>query len=125
MGEVARWSKQPGMSRYSSQNTGVFVLNFALDNALPKSSIVGGGRNGSTATRRRVEEGVRHAKHGQVSVTKLIQPFIGKPRQHHSKNDEANVAVYRDGYGIGGQRKQVCSAKKLRRCEFFTGKFVL
>src|SRR5919109_3812837 len=104
IGEVAGRTKQSGVSRYSTQNTGVFVLYLALNNSLPKSSVMLRGRNRGTATRGRIEESVRHAKHGQMPVAEVIQAFIGKPRQHNPQHNEPNIAVGRNDSGISRKR---------------------
>jgi len=61
-GQIFGGGKQPGVSGNAAQDTGIFVLHRALDDAAAEGAIVGGGRDRRLQGGRGIERRARHAE---------------------------------------------------------------
>src|SRR6266705_200785 len=101
------------MPGHPSYHAGVFVVYFALHDAVPKAAIVFGRRNQLAQRRRRIEACVRHAEAAEnLTPAKTVERLIGKARQRLTKDDEADVAVLGALAGIGLKRSPARGQEK-------------
>ncbi len=97
--------EQPGVSRHSAEDAGVFVLNFALDNSLPKRAVIGSGRNRSSPRCRWIVRSVHQSQRTKYfALTEPVQTFIGDALQCDRQNDEADITIFSSRARIGCKR---------------------
>lgn len=101
------------MAGDSAEEAGVFILHFALDDAMTEGAVVGGRGNGDLPGGRRIEKRVRHAEGAEdFTLAEAVERFVGDAFQSDAENDEADVAVLSAGAGIGGERGSECCGQE-------------
>src|SRR5437867_151342 len=101
-----RGGEYAGMSGYASQDTGVLVIDFSLDDAVAEGAVIDCGRNRGTPRRGWIESSVRHSQWAEhLTLTETVKRFISNALERNSKNDKTDVTVYGLGAGIRCQRR--------------------
>ena len=87
--------KQAGMTGHATQHAGVFVLYFALDNAVAEAAVISGGRNGIAPRCRWIVGGVGHSQRAeQFALAEAVKSLISDAFESDAENNEADVAVF-------------------------------
>src|SRR5690349_45846 len=93
------------MAGYSAHDGGVFIVDFALDQAMAEGAVVFGGRDCESDFGWRVEAGVRKIEFGKdLAPAELVENFAGEPFERFAQQDEADITVFSAHAGIGGER---------------------
>ena len=116
--EILGIGEETGVSGNAAEHEGVFVLDFALNDSVPESAVIGGRRNFGAHVRRRLECGMRHSEWSEnFAPTEKIEGFFGKAFQRRAQDNESDVAVFDargrvggEGHGKGGAEKLLSSA---------------
>jgi len=114
-GQIFGGGKQPGVSGNAAQDTGIFVLHRALDDAAAEGAIVGGGRD------RRLQAGaglnvVRVMPSGpKTSRWQNVARDSSLGVRDDAKNDEADVAVFGASARLVGERGREAACNNLSR----------
>src|SRR5437764_6990426 len=95
-GEISGCGKNSRVASNSFHNTGVFVLDFALNDSVSEGPIICGRRSLRFPLCWRIECGMRHAQWPEnFAPAKMIKRLAGNPFKSHSQQDESYVAVLR------------------------------
>jgi hypothetical protein len=82
------------------KDEGVFVLDFALDDPVPKRGVVLSGRDSGTICGVRAEDGGRHGQRTEdFAVGPLDERFVYHYLDGFAEEDEAGVRVFRASAG--------------------------
>ena len=104
-GDVLRVGEEASVSGDSSENAGVFVLNFTLDDAVAESLVIGGGWDIGAEFRRRFESSVSQGQWAEdFALTETVERFIGQALHGDAEEDESDVAVFDVRAGVIGKR---------------------
>jgi hypothetical protein len=113
LGQIFRVREQPSLGGYSTQNAGVFVLHFPLDDAMPERFIVCRWGDLRLNFCRGIKLRVRHTQRREnFPLAKAIQRLVSQPLQGYPEQYESNVAVFSPHPGIGGEPRRKNSAQK-------------
>ena len=113
-GGIAGSGEDSGMCSHATQEAGVFVLNFALDDAVAKALVVCGGRDGEAQCGCGVERRVRHAEGAEdFALAEMVEEFVGETLESHAEEDESDVAV------LGVRARVVSQRHRESGCEEF------
>lgn len=109
-GNVFCGREEAGVSRHATEDEGVFVLNYALNDSLAEGavgislSLIGGRRNFCTHVRRGVERGVGHCQWPEdFALAETIERFSVDAFERRAQDDESDVAIFGSGAGIVGE----------------------
>ena len=80
---------------------------------VPKSPVVGCGRNLSRALCRRIESGVDHRQRAEyLTLAECVERFVRDPFESRSQHDKSDIAVFGAGAGIGRKGSGKSSPQK-------------
>src|SRR5438445_3163180 len=109
-GDVMRGGKYAGVWRYTSQHTGVLVIDFSLNDAVAEGAVIDCGRNRRTPCRGRIESCVCHTQRAEdLALAETVKRFISNALQRYPKNDESDIAV--GGLGAWIRRQWRCEGR--------------
>ena len=93
-GKIHGVRKNSRLAGDATQDAGIFVLHFALDDALTEAAIIRRRRNLRADFLRRIESGVGHSERSKdFALAEAVERFIGESLEGDGKEDESNVAV--------------------------------
>src|SRR6266699_4778031 len=93
-GDVMRGGKYAGVWRYTSQHTGVLVIDFSLNDAVAEGVVINCGRNRRSPSRRRIESCVCHTQRAEhFALAKTVKRFVSNTRERDAKNNKTDVTV--------------------------------
>src|SRR5215471_14649302 len=88
-GEIRCRRKQTGVAGDPLHHAGVFVLNFALDDAPAECPIVRSGRDLRSPRLRRGERGTCHAKGAKnFTLAKPVERLLGDPFESETEQED-------------------------------------
>src|SRR5207302_10366143 len=83
-GDVMRGGKYAGVWRYTSQHTGVLVIDFSLNDAVAEGAVIDCGRNRRTPCRGRIESCVCHTQRAEdLALAETVKRFISNALQRY------------------------------------------
>src|SRR5258708_15380582 len=113
-GHVFGSREDSGVSGNAAQYGSVFVVDFALDDPIAESLIIHGRRNVRANFGRRIEGGATHPQRAKnFALAEAVKRFAGDALERSAQDDEADIAVFGAGAGIGGQKACESSAPKI------------
>lgn len=96
--------EQAGVSSDTAEDESIFVLDFALDDAMAERAIVDGGRNFRAHLGGRVERRAGHGERAEnFALAEGVEGFLCDASEGFAEDDESDVAVFGLGSGIGGE----------------------
>src|SRR5215813_8180014 len=97
-------SKTPGMAGYAAHDEGVFIVDLSLDQTMAKRAVVFGGWNQKLPIQWRVKGQAWQVEPGKdLTPAEVIEGFVRDALQGFPQQDEANIAVFGTGSGVGGE----------------------
>ena len=91
--EITCRGEQAGVPGDPAHRERIFVMNFALDQALPKGHVIFRGSDAAQKILRGIEHGARHVKGREdLVVSKLIQRFARGALENFAEQYEAEVS---------------------------------
>jgi len=101
-GNRFRLAEAPGVAGHTVHQPGVFVVDLALNHAMAKAGIVLGGWTKLPGLLRLKAHGQTERK-ADFSFVGAMQRLVRDPLQREAQENEADIAVFGVGTGIGGQ----------------------
>ena len=116
-GEIRGGGKHSSVPGYATEDAGVFVLHFSLDEAMTEAAIIGCRRDLGANLFRWIKSCVDHAERSkEFALAEAIQRFIGDAFEGDAKEDESDVAIVGAGAGIGSERRGEGGLKQFVAC---------
>src|SRR5437762_184923 len=93
-GDVVCWGKYAGLSGHASQDAGILVINFSLNDAVAERAVIDCGQNRRSPSRRRIESCVGHAQRSEyLALAESVKRFVRDAFEGDAENDKTNVTV--------------------------------
>ena len=151
LGEIGGGREKPGVSGYAAEDAGIFVLHFALDDAIAESAaggVIASARRGLRFRRlparvsdphgpsrssavggiergflRRIE-GCIHAERGKdFAPAKTVERFVGEAFERNAEKNKSDVAVFGAGARIGASGVVKAACRNSSRVRAFRNNF--
>src|ERR1700686_2843595 len=103
--EIFGAREQSRMSSHAAEYARIFVLHFALNNAVPKATILSRRRNRLFQSWSGIECRTAHAQRAKnFSLAENVERLVGQSFESKAQKDESDVAVFGAGSGSGSPR---------------------
>jgi len=107
--EIFGTGEQSRMSGYAAKHARIFILHFALNEPVPKVTILSRWRNRLFQSWSGIERRTAHAERAKnFALAKDIEGLVGEPLEGKPEQDESDVAVFGARSGGGSQRSGEC-----------------